>query len=119
MDAEQLYELYETAGRTIFSNRSNRSRLSTLLCGLLQCCRPKYDGKGARGVFRGVLGQRKLGNSGLPVLCTTLDIASGMPRLLSTWHTGDVPLSAATLATTAAPTYFPSAEVALTMADGT
>jgi patatin-like phospholipase/acyl hydrolase len=102
---EDLVRLYRDRGPVIFANPS-----ANLLHGA------KYDPQPLEAELAARLGQTQLSEARPELLLTAWDIERAMPRTFKSWRarrasSEDVYLRDAARATSAAPTYFPPAEV--------
>lgn len=104
--AKEIQDLYLNQGREIFAN-SYFHKMKTLF-GLLG---PKYEVEGFTNLLKQELGKASLKGSIKDLCLTSFDLLSHHGYLFENFHppaSGDCPLIDAVLATSAAPTYFPS-----------
>lgn len=113
--ASRLVKLYEDAGPRIFS-RSLWRRLSTL-GGLTD---PSYSPDALESELRDLFGGARLSDCATPLLVPTYDIGARAPYLIKSWKaTPDHLLREVCRSTSAAPTYFPPAQMdGRTLIDG-
>ncbi len=105
--ARRILDLYVERGGVIF----DRPRRFGMLL------RPKYDGRALRRILREVFGERTLNDVLTPVCVTSYELTNSYPRIWKDDHApgalngGDAPAWKVALASSAAPIYFPGAQV--------
>lgn len=109
---------FEKNGQQIFSARKAPSGWLQVIRDLLRSAlSPKYSPSSLEAVLREVLGERTLGDLAHPVLIPAVNLTKGQPQIFKTPHHAtyrrDFRLKAVdvALATSAAPTYFPVAQI--------
>jgi hypothetical protein len=106
MSAEELMEIWSKKNlEKIMTNSSWETHL-----GIMQM-KPKYTNEGKRSVLAEFFEPKKIGDAFKPVAATSYDIEKRTPVLLTSYN--DPELSAVDIgdATSAAPVYYPTAEV--------
>ncbi len=107
LSPHDILNLYLTESRRIFPGNSAWRHMRHLLAA-------KYSSRGLETVVRGVLGERLLGESKVPLVIPAYNIGDNdvylfktphHPRLRRDWR---IPMWAVAMATSAAPTYFPA-----------
>ena len=78
--------------------------------GLMQT-NPKYDGEGKKEVFKKYFGNLKLGDARGGLAVMSYDIEQRKPLLLTSYNNANISLIDAGNATSAAPIYYPTAQV--------
>ena len=78
--------------------------------GLMQT-NPKYDGEGKKEVFKNYFGNLKLGDARGGLAVMSYDIEQRKPLLLTSYNNANISLIDAGNATSAAPIYYPTAQV--------
>lgn len=116
--AAKMLEAFERHGDTIFSPRPRaRGFLSRSHDLARMFFKPKYDAGGLRRAVEVILGERRMGDSRHRLLIPAVNMTRGTVRIFKTGHhealTIDhrLPMSEVAMATSAAPTFFPLAEV--------
>jgi len=117
--AEEIKKAFETKGSEIFSARSKpKSATGKLIDFLRSLSSSKYNGEGLKETILQVLGaDTTIGDLKHPVIVPTVNLTTGKPQFFKTDHhpdfQRDYKLKAmdVALATSAAPTYFPIAEI--------
>ena len=117
--AEEIKDAFEENGSRIFSNRpAPTSRLGEKLDFCRSLFSPKYDGLALRDTIVRVVGEgTRLGDLARPVIVPAVNLTKGKPQVFKTDHHPDFKLDHrlrvvdVALATSAAPTYFPLAEI--------
>ena len=106
MSAVDLMEIWseENLNRTM-TNSSWETHL-----GIMQI-NPKYTNEGKREVLKEFFGEKKIGDAVKPVAVTSYDIEKRIPVLLSSYGDPNISVVDAGDATSAAPVYYPTAEV--------
>ena len=106
MSAVDLMEIWseENLNRTM-TNSSWETHL-----GIMQI-NPKYTNEGKREVLEEFFGEKKIGDAVKPVAVTSYDIEKRTPVLLSSYGDPNISVVDAGDATSAAPVYYPTAEV--------
>ena len=106
MSAVDLMEIWseENLNRTM-TNSSWETHL-----GIMQI-NPKYTNEGKREVLEEFFGEKKIGDAVKPVAVTSYDIEKRIPVLLSSYGDPNISVVDAGDATSAAPVYYPTAEV--------
>ena len=117
--AEEIKAAFEESGSRIFSNRpapttwfgEKRDFMRSLIS-------PKYDGVALREIIVNVVGEeKKLGDLVHPVIVPAVNLTKGKPQVFKTDHHPHfkrdhyLRIVDVALATSAAPTYFPLAEI--------
>jgi patatin-like phospholipase/acyl hydrolase len=125
--AAHIQAAFEREGTSIFSERPvPDGKLGTLRDLLRYWRKPKYHSKSLQDTVRGIVGeQTRIGDLKHPVIVPAVNLTKGGPQLFKTPHhpnfSRDLNLyvTDVALATSAAPTYFPVAEVGNSLfADG-
>lgn len=117
--AEEIKDAFEENGAQIFSNRpAPTSWLGQTLDSCRALLSPKYDGTALRHTIERVVGREsRLGDLARPVVVPAVNLTKGRPQVFKTDHHPNFRLDHrrrvvdVALATTAAPTYFPLAEI--------
>jgi len=117
--AKEIRKAFETKGSEIFSARSKpKSATGKLIDFLRSLTSSKYDGEGLKETISQILGSdTTIGDLQHPVILPTVNLTTGKPQFFKTDHhpdfQRDYKLKAmdVALATSAAPTYFPLAEI--------
>ena len=106
MSSVDLMEIWseENLNRTM-TNSSWETHL-----GIMQI-NPKYTNEGKREVLEEFFGEKKIGDAVKPVAVTSYDIEKRIPVLLSSYGDPNISVVDAGDATSAAPVYYPTAEV--------
>ncbi len=105
--ARTVFELFLEKGRQIFSRPR---RLGMLL-------RPKYDNRFLAAALQSFFGSRVLNDASTPVCVTSYELENSYPRIWKDDHAidlvpaGEEPAWKVALATSAAPVFFPGAQV--------
>ena len=106
MSGEDLLEFWSEKNLEKMANASLwDSRL-----GLMQT-NPKYDGEGKKEVFKNYFGNLKLGDARGGLAVMSYDIEQRKPLLLTSYNNANISLIDAGNATSAAPIYYPTAQV--------
>ena len=106
MSALDLMEIWSKENLNRFmTNSSWETNL-----GIMQI-HPKYTNEGKRSVLEAFFGERKIGEAAKPVVVTSYDIEKRKPVLLTSYGDAEISLVDAGDATSAAPIYYPTAEV--------
>lgn len=105
MTPAECVELYRENGRTIFASRGVGDALSG---GLDELVRADYSQDGLRSVLEKVFGGKRLRDLQKRVLIPALDMRRWCPKFFDREHDGDLRVVDVALATSSAPTYFPS-----------
>ena len=106
MSALDLMEIWSKENLNRFmTNSSWETNL-----GIMQI-HPKYTNEGKRSVLEAFFGERKIGEASKPVVVTSYDIEKRKPVLLTSYGDAEISLVDAGDATSAAPIYYPTAEV--------
>ena len=125
--AAQIKEAFERDGTSIFSERpATRGKLGALRDLARYWCKPKYSSDPLRQTVAGIVGaQTRIGDLKHPVIVPAVNLTKGGPQLFKTPHHPDfshdlkLQVTDVALATAAAPTYFPVAEIGNSLfADG-
>jgi len=124
--AAQMLSAFERDGEKIFSRRPRaRGPLSKAHDLARMFLKPKYDGVGLRQAVGTILEDRRLSDSRHRLLIPAVDMTRGTLRIFKTGHDRSLtidhrlPMTAVAMATSAAPTFFPLAEVESSLfADG-
>lgn len=125
--AAQIKEAFERDGTSIFSERpASRGKLGALRDLARFWCKPKYPSEPLRQTVAGIVGaQTRIGDLKHPVIVPAVNLTKGGPQLFKTPHHADfsqdlkLHVTDVALATAAAPTYFPVAEIGNSLfADG-
>jgi hypothetical protein len=105
--AEEVVDLYLENGKTIFSKSFFR-RIGTAW-GLSGA---KYGHAGLEEVLNKYFGDRRLLDSPVPIMACSYDLISREPVFFKSWRSdmADMPMTLASRATSAAPTYFEPVE---------
>tara|TARA_B110000014_G_scaffold264340_1_gene265078 strand:+ start:4309 stop:5202 length:894 start_codon:yes stop_codon:yes gene_type:complete len=108
MDTDEMLEMWNMKNikRIMQSEVWQRGLGSTLITG-----KAKYNPEGKRSVLEDYFGELTFGDSKKPVAVTAYDVEDRSPVLLSSYETKHINLVEAAEATSAAPTFFPTAEV--------
>ena len=117
--AEDIRAAFEENGSRVFSNRpAPTTPLGRKYDFMRSFFAPKYDGVALRETVAEVLGEETtIGNLLHPVIIPAVNLTKGKPQLFKTDHHPDfkrdhrLRLVDVALATSAAPTYFPLAEI--------
>ena len=117
--AQEIKTAFEENGSRIFSNRpAPTTRFGERRDFLRSLCSPKYDGVALRETIVKVVGEgTKLGDLACPVIIPAVNLTKGKPQVFKTDHHPDfkrdhrLRIVDVALATSAAPTYFPLAEI--------
>lgn len=117
--AEEIRNAFEENGAQIFSNRPAPTSWSEQTLDFFRALlSPKYDGSALRDTIERVVGREsRLGDLTRPVVVPAVNLTKGRPQVFKTDHHPDFQLDHrrrvvdVALATTAAPTYFPLAEI--------
>ena len=117
--AEEIKAAFEEAGSRIFSNRpAPTTWLGKKRDFMRSLCSPKYDGVALRETVVNVFGKEtKIGDLVHPVIVPGVNLTKGKPQVFKTDHHPDfkrdhrLRIVDVALATSAAPTYFPLAEI--------
>ena len=117
--AKEIKNAFEENGAQIFSNRpAPTSRLGETLDICRALLSPKYDGTALRDTIERIVGgESRLGDLTRPVVVPAVNLTKGRPQVFKTDHHPNFRLDHrrrvvdVALATTAAPTYFPLAEI--------
>tara|TARA_Y100000746_G_scaffold139848_1_gene119694 strand:+ start:631 stop:1551 length:921 start_codon:yes stop_codon:yes gene_type:complete len=106
MPAASLIDIWSKANLTkIMTNSSWETSL-----GIMQI-NPKYTNEGKREVLTEFFSDKKLGDSAKPVVVTSYDIEKRLPVLLTSYDDPELSVVDTGDATSAAPVYYPTAEV--------
>ena len=116
---EEIKSAFEENGSSIFSNRpAPASRLSETIDFFRSLFSPKYDGTALRDTIVSLVGQdTRLHDLERPTIVPTVNLIKGKPQVFKTDHHPDfqrdhrLRVVDVALATSAAPTYFPVAEI--------
>lgn len=108
--AEDLADLYREHGADIFDQPRWRE-----IASVVDLFDEKYDPAGLEGVLKEYFGNRPMGDSLTDVMVSAYDIQARKPYFFKSWQGPDhtVPMRRAGRATSAAPTYFEPAKVAV------
>jgi uncharacterized protein len=108
MNTEEMLEMWNMKNiKNIMQSAVWQKGLgSTLITG-----KAKYNPEGKRSVLEDYFGELTFGDSKKPVAVTAYDVEDRSPVLLSSYETKQIKLVEAAEATSAAPTFFPTAEV--------
>ncbi|HEX2581793.1 MAG TPA: CBASS cGAMP-activated phospholipase [Dongiaceae bacterium] len=117
--AAEIKAAFEENGTRIFSDRAApTSTLGRRLDLLRSALKPKYDGVALRETIERVVGADTLmGDLKHPVIVPTVNLTKGAPQLFKTAHHPDfkrdhrIRVTDVAMATSAAPTYFPIAQI--------
>lgn len=118
--AADIKQAFEENGTRIFSNRPVPKSTLNKIWDVIgrSVLSPKYDGKALRETINSIVGQdAKIADLKHPVIIPAVNLTKGSPQVFKTPHhqmfTRDLHLSVSdvALATSAAPIYFPIAEV--------
>ena len=109
--ATDLVGLYEQQGRTIFARSPWH-----IVVSLEELRRPKYTADGIETVLQQYFGEARFKDACAPTMITSYNIETRGPYFFKSWQakadpTRDFPMRAVARATSAAPTYFPPAQV--------
>lgn len=118
--AAQIKEAFERDGTEIFSARKAPTTSVGKFCDVLRCLlKPKYDPGALRKTITDIIGaETTLGDLKHPCIVPTVCLTKGGPQIFKTDHHSDfgsdhrLKAVDVALATSAAPTYFPIAEIA-------
>ncbi len=106
MTANNLMEIWSEENQTkIMTNSSWESTL-----GIMQV-NPKYSNEGKREVLQKFFMNKKLGDAYKPVAVTSYDVEKRLPVLLTSYGDPEVSVVDSGDATSAAPVYYPTAQV--------
>ncbi len=116
---DKIKSAFESNGSRIFSNRpAPRSHLREWIDFFRSLFSSKYDGKALRRTIIELLGEKtRIGDLKHPVVVPAVNLTKGMPQVFKTAHHPDFKrdhelfVVDVALATSAAPSYFPIAEV--------
>ena len=106
MKGPKIAELYNYKNGNTIMNKSTWDRM----LGVVQT-KPKYNGKGKRKVLREYFGKRLLSSAKKPTLVVTYDVVKRKSAVLKSTDKKRILAVDAVDATSAAPTYFPTAKV--------
>lgn len=116
--AAEMLAAFERDGDKIFSDRPRpRGRVSETWDVGRMLFKPKYDGRHLRLTVEGMLGDQRLSASKHRLLIPAVNMTTGTVRMFKTGHRADLtadhplPMVDIAMATSAAPTYFPLAEI--------
>jgi patatin-like phospholipase/acyl hydrolase len=109
--ATDLIALYEGEGQAIFARSPWH-----VVTSLDELRSPKYTADGIEGVLAKYFGDARLKEAVAPVMVTSYDIEARMPFFFKSWKAQkdpsyDFPMGRVARATSAAPTYFPPAQL--------
>lgn len=125
--AAKIKEAFERDGTSIFSDRAApRGKLGAMRDLARFWCKPKYPSNSLRQTVAGIVGANaRIGDLKHPVIVPAVNLTKGGPQLFKTPHHPDFSqdlklcVTDVALATAAAPTYFPVAEIGNSLyADG-
>ena len=105
MSAKELHEFWTRENILSSMSMSWENKTSFLHT------RPKYDGIGKTEILKKYLAEAAIGDAQKPVITLSYDVENRKPRLLSSMHTPDIKAVSAAMATSAAPIYYPTAEL--------
>ena len=106
MSAEELMEIWSKENlEKIMTNSSWETHL-----GIMQI-KPKYTNEGKRSVLAEFFEPKKIGDAFKPVAATSYDIEKRIPVLLTSYNDPEISVVDIGDATSAAPVYYPTAEV--------
>lgn len=116
--AKKIQEAFEENGPIIFSNRPAAQTNLDRICDFMRMMlRPKYDSLLLHNTISSILGETKMGELKHRTIIPSVNLTKGQPQIFKTPHNeilkSDLHLFASdvAIATSAAPTYFPLAEV--------
>lgn len=117
--AQEIKQAFEENGTRIFSERPAPTTRAAALMDFGRSFRsPKYDGKALRETIESVVGPNTLiGDLKYPVLVPAVNLTKGKPQVFKTAHHESfrrdhrLPVVSVAMATSAAPVYFPIAEI--------
>lgn len=113
-----IVDLFQRRGEDVFSDRRLPSGAMTRLIDLSRSVMgPKYNGTALRSELQGLFGERTLGQAAHAVVIPAVDVTRSMTKVFKTPHVdasrGDERCKVVdvTMATSAAPAYFPSVPI--------
>lgn len=117
--AKRIQAAFEKHGATIFSNRAAPSSFFDSLLDIgRSALRPKYDDGNLHDTITEIVGvTTKMADLKHPVIVPAVNLSKGLPQIFKTGHHPDFRVDPkrnvvdVALATSAAPTYFPIAEI--------
>ena len=101
-DIKRIVDIYLKYGRIIFPRSQSLFQLQMIG----QLFTEKYDDLSFNQLLFDIFNEARIGESLTPTMVVTYDYGNDRPYIISSYHTGDVPVRTAARATSAAPTYF-------------
>lgn len=101
-DIKRIADIYLKYGRIIFPRSQSLFQLQMLG----QLFTQKYDDISFNQLLYDIFGEARIGEALAPTMVVTYDVGNDRPYIISSYHTGEVPVRIAARATSAAPTYF-------------
>jgi predicted acylesterase/phospholipase RssA len=101
-DIKRIVDIYLKYGKIIFPRSQSLFQLQML--GRLFA--EKYDDLSFNQLLRDIFGESTMQEALTPTMAVTYDFGNDRPYIISSYHTGEIPVRLAARATSAAPTYF-------------